>query len=387
MNRVYKLIWNNARNMYIAVSEIAKSHRKETLRSGKKSAAIFLAALYLCGTGFAANTVQAESNSPVLTDEQKNEIADKVLEKLNSNENLSKKIQDEVFKYKNKLIFAGGVIGKQNSPSDTPMAFGNGAFANGSDGISLGYQADAFSTKAVSIGARASTLWNGDVAVGNQTHVAGLSAALGSGTQLYANQSVALGTQITIVDPEVLELYKKYNYTNPDNKGAVDVPSWYWREQIRKNTPEIQDFKKRYARFLGTLDEDGLDPVYHDELYKQKLIETIMWEKTTKKIQKATAVGFQSGVKVTGGVALGAFSNATRKSEVIGYNPNGEQYQNVADFLVKNNKKEAYVKALQEQETLEKEVSDLEKQRKSLSGEKYREISEKAYEKNKESKK
>ncbi len=387
MNRVYKLVWNRARNMYIAVSEIAKSHRKETLRGGRKSAVIFLVALYLFGTGFAANTVQAENNSPVLTDEQKNEIVDKVLEKLNNNENLSKKIQDEVFKYKNKLIFAGGVIGKQNSPSDTPMAFGNGAFANGSDGISLGYQADAFSTKAVSIGARASTLWNGDVAVGNQTHVAGLSAALGSGTQLYANQSVALGTQITIVDPEVLELYKKYNYTNPDNKGAVDVPSWYWREQIIKNTPEIQDFKKRYARFLGTLDQDGLDPTYHDELYKQKLIETILWEKTTKKIQKVTAVGFQSGVKVTGGVALGAFSNATRKGEVIGYNPNGEQYQNVADFLVRNNKKEAYVKALQEQETLEKEVSDLEKQRKSLSGEKYREISEQAYEKNKESKK
>ena len=72
MNRVYKLIWNNARNMYIAVSEIAKSHRKDTLRGCKKSAVIFLAALYLCGTGFAANTVQAENNSPVLTDEQKN---------------------------------------------------------------------------------------------------------------------------------------------------------------------------------------------------------------------------------------------------------------------------------------------------------------------------
>jgi|GEM_PF-3019837 len=387
MNRVYKLVWNRARNMYIAVSEIAKSHRKETLRGGKKSAVIFLVALYLFGTGFVANTVQAESNSPVLTDEQKNEIADKVLEKLNSNENLSKKIKEELFKYTDKLVFAGGVVGKKNSPSDTAMAFGNGAFANGYDAISFGYQADAFSEKAVSIGARASTLYNGDVAIGNQTHVAGLSAAVGSGTQLYANQSVALGTQITIVDPEVLELYKKYNYTNPNKKGAADVPSWYWREQIIKNTPEIQDFEKRYAGFLKTLDEDGLQPTYRDELYKQKLIETILWEKTTKKIQKATAVGFQSGVKVTGGVALGAFSNATRKSEVIGYNPNGEQYQNVADVLVKNNKKEAYVKALQEQETLEEELSDLEKQRKSLSGEKYREISEKAYEKNKESKK
>ena len=388
MNKIYKLVWSKVRNMWVVASEFAKSHSKShSSVIGKKPLHVGLLVALVSGSVMTVGVQTVWAEPTVLTDEQKNEIADKVLEKLNNNENLSKKIQDEVFKYKNKLVFAGGVIGKQKSPSDTPMAFGNGAFANGYDGISLGYQADAFSPKAVSIGARASTLYNGDIAVGNQTHVAGLSAALGSGTELYANQSVALGTQIKIIDPEVFEIYEKYNYTNPDNKGAVDVPSWYWRKQIIKNTPEIQDFKKRYARLLGTLDEDGLDPTYHDELYKQKLIETILWEKTTKKIQKVTAVGFQSGAKVTGGVALGAFSNATRKGEVIGYNPNGEQYKDVADFLVRNNKKEAYVEALREQETLEREVSNLETQRKSLSGERYREISEKAYEKNKESKK
>lgn len=254
MNKIYKLVWSKVRNMWVVASEFANSHNKSHASMiGKKPLHVGLLLTVLSGSFMiiGVQTVQAEPT--VLTDEQKNEIADKVLEKLNKSENLSKKIKDELFKYTDKLVFAGGVVGKKSSPSDTAMAFGNGAFANGSDGIAFGYQADAFSPKAVSIGARASTLYNGDIAVGNQTHVAGLSAAVGSGTQLYANQSVALGTQITIVDPEVLELYKKYNYTNPDTKGAVDVPSWYWREQIKKKTPEIQDFEKNMQDFLKHL--------------------------------------------------------------------------------------------------------------------------------------
>lgn len=143
MNRVYKLIWNNARNMYIAVSEIAKSHRKETLRGGKKSAAIFLAALYLCGTGFAANTVQAESNSPVLTDEQKNEIADKVLEKLKNNENI------KILKSKLGIHYFSVKSDDNTSPDGTNW---NNDGAIGEKAIAIGSKVKAENRNSISIG-------------------------------------------------------------------------------------------------------------------------------------------------------------------------------------------------------------------------------------------
>lgn len=38
MNKIYKLVWNKARNMYVAVSEITKSHRKETTRQKERLA-------------------------------------------------------------------------------------------------------------------------------------------------------------------------------------------------------------------------------------------------------------------------------------------------------------------------------------------------------------
>lgn len=49
MNHIYKLVWNRARNMYMAVSEMAKSHGKSgsISRTGRKTAAILLAALAL----------------------------------------------------------------------------------------------------------------------------------------------------------------------------------------------------------------------------------------------------------------------------------------------------------------------------------------------------
>ena len=49
MNHIYKLVWNRARNMYMAVSEMAKSHGKSgsISRAGRKTAAILLAVLAL----------------------------------------------------------------------------------------------------------------------------------------------------------------------------------------------------------------------------------------------------------------------------------------------------------------------------------------------------
>lgn len=51
MNRIYKLVWNRARNMYMAVSETAKSHRKSGSAShaGRKAALLAAAALMASG--------------------------------------------------------------------------------------------------------------------------------------------------------------------------------------------------------------------------------------------------------------------------------------------------------------------------------------------------
>lgn len=65
MNHIYKLVWNKARNMYMAVSETAKSHGKSGAAShaGRKAAAALLAALALTA-GAETVSLAAAPNTP-----------------------------------------------------------------------------------------------------------------------------------------------------------------------------------------------------------------------------------------------------------------------------------------------------------------------------------
>lgn len=65
MNHIYKLVWNRARNMYMAVSETAKSHGKSgsISRAGRKTAAILLAVLALTA-GVGTVSLAAAPNTP-----------------------------------------------------------------------------------------------------------------------------------------------------------------------------------------------------------------------------------------------------------------------------------------------------------------------------------
>lgn len=65
MNHIYKLVWNRARNMYMAVSETAKSHGKSGAisRAGRKTAAILLAVLALTA-GVGTVSLAAAPNTP-----------------------------------------------------------------------------------------------------------------------------------------------------------------------------------------------------------------------------------------------------------------------------------------------------------------------------------
>ena len=48
MNKIYKVIWSKTRNCYVAVSELAKNHGKNSVRSEKRSLVKGMSALSLC---------------------------------------------------------------------------------------------------------------------------------------------------------------------------------------------------------------------------------------------------------------------------------------------------------------------------------------------------
>ena len=67
MNKIYKVVWNKARNCYVVASEFAKNHQTGSSRIKAASVAAVMAATMLTiGTGviYAANVEHTEVKSP-----------------------------------------------------------------------------------------------------------------------------------------------------------------------------------------------------------------------------------------------------------------------------------------------------------------------------------
>ena len=71
MNRIYKLIWDRARNMYVVVSEITKNHGKAKSNIVKTGIVTLLVLSALGGNVYAQESLH--KNSTEVTNENKNE--------------------------------------------------------------------------------------------------------------------------------------------------------------------------------------------------------------------------------------------------------------------------------------------------------------------------
>ncbi|WP_288274725.1 ESPR domain-containing protein [uncultured Acidaminococcus sp.] len=71
MNKIYKVIWNKTRGMYMVVSELAKGQSKDGRRAvGRKKVAqtaaalaVFFSIVSMGGTSFAADTTKVDSST------------------------------------------------------------------------------------------------------------------------------------------------------------------------------------------------------------------------------------------------------------------------------------------------------------------------------------
>ena len=172
MNKVFKVIWSEARNAYVVVSEMAKSHGTKSCSTKK-----LLAMLIATGVMTCASVAPAMAANPAPTDT---------------------KIE----------------VGKDASASGQgSVAIGNNAQASGLVGIAIGRDAVASGTDSIAIGSSTKADQTYSVAVGNDI---GFTAYAGTavGQQAYASgdNATAIGT-MTNVDA-------KYNASHDDWRKA-----------------------------------------------------------------------------------------------------------------------------------------------------------------------
>ena len=171
MNKIYKVVWNKARNCYVVVSEFAKNHSTSSV-SKKSVSSVLLAVTVLLSGGV---SVYATNLAPTIS-----------------------KIE----------IGQGATATGQNG-----VAIGSNTEASGLDSIAIGGNTKATGADSIAIGDDTTAKGMYSVAIGDDIHFTGVSAtAVGQQAHATGDVSTAIGT-MTNVDAD-------YNRTHGDWRKA-----------------------------------------------------------------------------------------------------------------------------------------------------------------------
>ena len=249
MNRIYKVIWSKARNCYVVVSEIAKTHSKGgTGVSGvvrkAGSAALLTAAVTAMlitplGTawaeevdissnddGSATAVFQNSNNSIKIGDETISASGkDSIVIGTNQAESagrggvaIGSRATVEAEAYRGTAVGDSAVASKRD---DT--AYGSGAVADGQQSTALGHDTTASGLESIAAGDNASAMKGSDVAVGHDaTADAGSGTAVGAGSNVTGNSGSAFGAgaKVTGADGTALGTSAEATATKATATGA-----------------------------------------------------------------------------------------------------------------------------------------------------------------------
>lgn len=158
MNKIFKVVWSEARNAYVVVSEIAKNHGSKSCSTKK-----LLTMLIATGVMTCASMAPAMAANPAPTD--------------------------------TKIEVGNGA----SASGQGSVAIGNNAQASGLVGIAIGRDAEASGTDSIAIGSDTKATKIYSVAIGNDIHYTGESAtAVGQQAHATGKVSTAIGIMTNV---------------------------------------------------------------------------------------------------------------------------------------------------------------------------------------------
>lgn len=190
MNKIFRVIYSQATQSWVAVSELTKAHKKQSSSSAKKSA-----------SGSSANLIKSSAIALSLLSGSAAYAAEAAsgLIQINSTKGTTAAAtgSDSIAIGKDSKATGndGIALGNQaKAENKNTVAIGRESKASGESSIALGYQANADKQFTVAIGAGASSKHNNAVAIGKGSQALGAtSLALVMGSKATGNDSYAIG--------------------------------------------------------------------------------------------------------------------------------------------------------------------------------------------------
>lgn len=321
MNRIFKVVWNKARNSWMVGSElisVCSGCRSEKRRQGSGTLPI-LTLLLFCGLTFgggrpvlAVETIQTPDPPPAAI------------------HYFSVKPEDG---NRDKNYFNDGAVGLDSlavgagAYADGTMgatALGNDAYAEGERALAIGSGSRAIGLDAIAIGTGSQGEANGTnaIAIGEQSHAVGMyTTAVGSYSEATAQGAVALGQQAKSKGAISTSIGIMANGmgeggTAGDHSTAVGAYS----ESSGLASTALGGFSKateKFATSLGYASESGIRG-------------TAVGAASKVTGEGGTAAGLWSSASAPGSVALGMSSVADREAGWQGYHPVYGQMQDVS---------------------------------------------------------
>ena len=267
MNKVFKVIWSEARNAYVVVSEMAKSHGTKSCSTKKLLAMLIATGIMTCASMAPAMAEDAVNLAPDATKIAIGEGA--------------------VASGKGSVVAIGQ---KASASGEGSVAIGEEAVASGLVGIAIGRDAVASGVDSIAIGSDTKATQTFSVAVGNDI---GFTAYAGTavGQQAYASgdNATAIGT-MTNIDTEYNASHDDWRKAG-DQSTAIDAYAGSWGVA----STAVGGYSKAEGKLA-----------------------TAIGYNSQANVDYGTALGDYSEVKAGWGVAIGASSVADRKSRVVG---------------------------------------------------------------------
>lgn len=185
MNKVFKVIWSEARNAYVVVSEMAKSHGTKSCSTKKLLAMLIATGVMTCAS------VAPVMAAPTVDDSAKVNVGKKA--EVNVGENAKVNVNKNA-----ELTLNNGAKVKLGEDAkvevDKIVAIGNAVSATGGDSVAVGGNTQATGTFSVALGQTAKALEAEGIAIGHTSLSEGSCAiAIGKNTNAKGAASLALG--------------------------------------------------------------------------------------------------------------------------------------------------------------------------------------------------
>ena len=164
MNKIFRIVWSQATQSWVVVSELTKAHKKQSSSNTQKSAVKF-SGNFMKSSAIALALLSGHSAYAAIN-EPGTVVGDSV------------------------------AWGKASNASYNGVAIGNSATTNGSNAIAVGQESKATQNNAVAVGRKAQATGDSAIAVGTDSKASGASAeAIGVGANATGDRSVAIGNQ------------------------------------------------------------------------------------------------------------------------------------------------------------------------------------------------